>query len=215
MTILRGPQTLAADFTTGLMNVAKVTTRSEGHLINDTETQHNILEQQEQRQANEEMRLTDLVHRISAEQCLQEQHPQVQHLQEQVPDQWGADALGQQALSQQIEQGHEQPVQVELENQRQEEAEEWFSAKDGKPSIWSLNRYQKDWREGWKANPRNIYMLKKRIIYATLKEVKKTEGSNLMDRVLRAKAVMNARMEQAGGTPNALFKATQKRKKID
>ncbi|KAF9896352.1 hypothetical protein BX616_007632, partial [Lobosporangium transversale] len=60
--------------------------------------------------------------------------------------------------------------------------DEWFTAQGAKPSIWSLNRFQKDWRKGWNPNLRNQYMLKRRIIFATLAEVLKTEGPTLNDR---------------------------------
>ncbi|KAI8606668.1 hypothetical protein EDD21DRAFT_429979 [Dissophora ornata] len=89
--------------------------------------------------------------------------------------------------------------------------DEWFSAQGPRPSIWSLNRFQKDWRKGWNANLRNQYMLKRRIVYATLREVVKAEGPTLNDRISRGKTTMDIAMKKAG-TPNAYFKSIQRKK---
>lgn len=54
--------------------------------------------------------------------------------------------------------------------------DEWFSAQQDRPSIWSLNMNHRNWRRGWSAVLRNHYMLKRRIIYATLDEIRRANG---------------------------------------
>lgn len=49
--------------------------------------------------------------------------------------------------------------------------EEWFSAKNGKPSVWSLNEYHRQWRREMKDRTVMHYWLKRTIVQEVIKEV--------------------------------------------
>lgn len=92
--------------------------------------------------------------------------------------------------------------------------EEWFTGNaSGKPSIWSMNRYQKGWRKNWSATLRSQYMFKRRLINAVLAEMLRVDNINLdLEGRIAASFVLVEETIDRAGSLNQFYRSLQKKK---
>lgn len=79
--------------------------------------------------------------------------------------------------------------------------DEWFvgERRSRRPSIWKMNEvYGKAWRSGWNQVNRTHYSFKKKLIMEVLRQVHKTEGRTLGDRIHNGLAATQGAIDRVG-----------------